>query len=267
MTGQRRPEDDNASLARRIAALEARARDSRYTAFRIPVLAQDPDVIDPTNIWLLHDGRLRTRKRNSADTAWVIDEWVRTAPGSSTSATSPPAQGAVATSQFVSLSALWSSSYTAAGAARTGGTDAGLLYYGYNDATNGRNRAYLGFDYTVLASTLSGSTITAVQLFLQNLYSASSQGSDLYFGLHNVSGASAPGTWQGTVLSQAVKQRMVGPESRYIDLPILFGTSIRDGTAKGLAIEVPDDSPSRYGYAAGVGSGYDVPELIVYYSK
>jgi hypothetical protein len=266
MTGQRRPEDDNASLARRIAALEARARDSRYTAFRIPVLAQDPDVIDPTNIWLLHDGRLRTRKRNSADTAWVIDEWVRTAPGSSTSATSPPAQGAVATSQFVQMNATWSRSYTAAGAART---DDGVqrLYYGYNDATNGRNRSYLGFDYTTLASILSGSTITGVQLYLQNLYSNSSQGSDLYFGLHNVSGAVAPSTWQGTILSQAAKQRMIGPEARYIDLPIIFGTSIRDGTAKGLAIEVPDDSPTRYGYAAGVGSGYDVPELIVYYSK
>jgi hypothetical protein len=267
MTGLRRPQDEMDSLARRIAALEARARDSRYTAFRIPVLAHDPDDTDATNIWMLHDGRIRTRKRNTANTAWVIDEWVRTAPGSSTSATLPPSQGSAATSQVLRATAVWSSSYTAAGAARTGGADASLLYYGYNDASNGRNRAYLGLDYATLVSTLAGSTITGVQLLLQNLYSISPQGSDLYFGLHNVSGASAPSTWQGTVISQATKRRMTGADEQYIDLPILFGTSIRDGTAKGLAIEVPDDSPSRYGYAAGVGSGYDLPELIVYYSK
>lgn len=266
MSGQASPSDGMVRLAQRLRAIESAVADLQCGAFRIPVLASDPPDTDATNIWLLHDGRLRTRKRNSADTAWVIDEWVRTAPGSSASATSPPAPTAAPISREGRFTSVWSRSYQQGGNART---DEGVqrLYYGYSDATNGRNRSYIGFDHTAIAAALAGSTVTGVALEILNLQAGAPTGAQAFFGIHNVSGAAAPTTWQGTALSQFTGAVMKGPEKITVPLPLEFATYIRDGTGKGIAIEVPTDNVANSGYAAGVGSGYDEPVLVVSYSK
>jgi hypothetical protein len=262
----RRDVDPVAALARKIEAMEQAIRDLQQRPFRIPVLATDPDSTELTNIWMLHDGRLRTRKRNSADTAWVIDEWVRTAPGSSSSSTSPPAPAAAPTSRVLTSLALWSQSYSGAGAART---DDGTvkLYYGNGGDGLGRNRALIGFDYAAIATALSGSTIKSVRLDLQNLATYYPGGATAYFGIHNYT--SEPATWAGGGIPQsmAASAQLYPAQESTIFLPLDFATSIRDGTGKGVAMEAPSDSLEFYGVAAGFGSGYALPTLTVEYAK
>lgn len=265
MSSLDRPSDPIRQLAQRIDSIESALRAEQQRTMRIPILGQDPPETSSCNIWLLHDGRLRTRKRNSADTAWVIDEWVRTAPGSSTSATSPPAPPAAPISREKLYSAVWSSSYNEAGDVGTGDR-AIKLYYGW-DSSNGRNRSYIGFDHTTIASDLSGSTVNQVRLVLTNLTTGLPNGADVNFGIHNVSGGSAPATWQGVVVSGAKIERLMPQQLHVINLPLSFATYIRDGLGKGIAIEVPDNSPAHYGSAAGVGAGFQGPTLEVSYIK
>lgn len=48
-------------LAKMMTRLAAQARTARPGGFRLPELDADPDVDDPTNAWVLADGRLRIR--------------------------------------------------------------------------------------------------------------------------------------------------------------------------------------------------------------
>lgn len=266
MSGQQHSGFEESELGRVVLELQQKVNDLEQRPLRIPILAADPPITSSCNMWLLHDGRLRTRKLNSAGNAYVIDEWVRTAPGSSTSSTTPASPGAAPTSRQQTYGAVWSRSYKADGTART---DDGVqrLYYGRRDATNGRQRSYIGFDYTTIAADLAGSTVNAVWLNLINLGSEDPGGSDLTFGIHNVSGGTAPSTWSGTVASALEIEKFQAPEAKTILMPLAFATYIRDGLGKGIAIEAPDDSPTHAGYAAGVASGYSEPSLTIMYAK
>jgi hypothetical protein len=262
----RRDVDPVAALSRKLEAMEQAIRDLQARPLRIPVLLDDPVDTELVNVWLLHDGRLRIRKRNSADTAWVIDEFVRTAPGSSHSSTSPPAPAAAPTSHTLTAQAIWSQSYAGAGAART---DDGTvkLYYGNVADGAGRNRSLIGFDYTTIAATLSGSTIKSVRLDLQNLATYYPGGATAFFGIHNFT--SEPATWAGGGIPQSMiaSAHLYPAEPSTIYLPLSFATMIRDGTGKGIALEAPNDSLEFYGVAAGFGSGYSLPTLTVEYAK
>lgn len=267
-TGYHKPSDDIQALAARIASLEEQVRDlQRPRPFRIPLLAADPPTSDPTSMWLLPDGRLRARHLNTAGTAFVIREWVSTSAGSSSSGTAPAAPGAAPTTRETSWAAQWSQSYRQSGPART---DAGTkyIYYGDSgDSFNGRNRSLIGFDYSNIASTLSGSTVLEVRLTLLNLHSWYNNGSDIHFGIHNYT--SEPSSWAGGGIprSMIAKHHFGKPQQRTVAMPLEFATAIRDGWGKGIAVESPSDSLTFYGYAAGVGSGQQLPVLTVKYAK
>lgn len=262
----RRDVDPVAALSRKIEAMEQAIRDLQARQLRVPVLLDDPADTDLVNIWLLHDGRLRIRKRNSADTAWVIDEFVRTAPGSSHSSTSPPSPAAAPTSRILTAQAIWSQSYSGPGTART---DDGTvkLYYGNGADGMGRNRALIGFDYTTISAALASSTIKSVRLDLQNLATYYPGGATAYFGIHNFT--SEPATWAGGGIPQSMvaSAQLYPAQPSTVLLPLSFATSIRDGTGKGVALEAPNDSLEFYGVAAGFGSGYALPTLTIEYAK
>jgi hypothetical protein len=268
VSGYNTPSDPASQFAARIAALEERLRELQQSAaFRIPVVAADPDVTDPTNMWLLPDGRLRARFRNTADTAWVVKEWAPVgSPGGTSSGTAPAPPAPAPQSYTTTWTAVWSRSYRQSGAART---DDGvtMLYYGYADTFNGRNRSLIGFDHASIASALAGSTVTGVSLRLVNIHSWYNAGSTINFSIHNTSGGVAPGTWPGVVRSMIVSHKFTRGQERTVPMPVEFATSIRDGSGKGVALESPSDSADFYGRAAGVGSGYQLPQLIVNYNK
>lgn len=258
--------DPYSILSAKIADLERRVSEANNRPMRIPLLSEDPPETDPTTIWMFPDGRLRMRHRNTADTAWVYREWVATAPGSDTSVTAPAAPVVVPTTQQVMHLATWTESYQQDGDART---DTNNLYYGSSgsDSYNGKQQSLIGFDYATIAAQLAGSTINAVSLRLQNLHSWYNAGVNIYFGIHNFT--SQPTDWAGggIPLSKHVNHRFAKTQERIVTLPLVFAQAIRDGTGKGIALEAPSSSREYYGYAAGVGSGYNVPALIINYTK
>lgn len=261
-----RSADPTVDSVQRIAQLEKAIVELQNRPFRIPVVDTDPGVDDPTNIWMFSDGRLRVRYRNTANTAWVIREFVSTAPGSSTSATLKPALGAAPQTQVKRYPAQWHQSYLGAGAQRTDST--GFMFYGNGNDGNGRQRALAGWNYTTAATDLASSTIKNVWLEIQSLGAGDpTRGSDVYFGIHNFTAAQA--TWAGGGIPRSMIYRVHMPTSEKItvQMPLEFATSLRDGWGKGLALEVPSDALEFYGYAAGVGSGYDLPTLVVEYAK
>lgn len=265
--GYRRPNDPIDALRDRIAQMEATIRDlSTPGPFRIPVLPDNPPETDPTNLWLLADGRLRSRYLNSTGTAYVYKEYSPIAPtGTTPPPTAPPPAAPITyTSSF---GAIWSQSYRQSGPARTDdGTK--YLYYGSSgDSFNGRNRSLIGFNYGSIASALDGSTVKSVQLNMTNIHAYWNNGVDIYFGIHNFT--SEPSSWAGGGIprSMITKQHFGKPQNKWITLPIEFATRIRDNTGKGIAIEAPSSSRDYYGFAAGVGSGYATPTLKITYVK
>lgn len=268
MTGFKVSTDPIAQLQAKIQELERTLRDiTGVGKMRIPLLAADPPTTDTsTNIWLLPDGRLRARHRNTADTAWVYREWVSTSPGSGTSASAPAPAPAAPITRVGVYAAQWSQSYRSTGAARTDDGTIRLYYGSSGDPFNGMNRSLVGFNHATIASDLSGSTVTKVQLTLLNIHSWFNSGSDIHFGVHNYT--SEPATWTGGGIPRSMvsKHHFNRGQQRTIDLPLYFATDIRDGTGKGIALESPSTSRSFYGYASGVGDTV-TPVLRVEYAK
>lgn len=230
-------------------------------SFIIPTLSGDPSPEDPTNMWLLADGRLRTRHWNGL--AFVIKEYTPVAP----TATVPPPLPAVPATPITrsqTWEATWTQSYKGDGSART---DLGeqVLFYGSAGDANGLNRSLVGFDHASIASALAGSTVKAAQLTMTNLSTSLGIGANVYFGIHNSS--SEPGTWPSIPRSKIFRSLFGSSETKTVNVPIEFATSIRDGAGKGIAIEAPDNNRANYGYAAGVGGGYTPPRLTVTYVK
>ena len=145
--------------------------------------------------------------------------------------------------------------------------DGGRLYYGDAGDTYGQTKSLVGFNYSSIATVLAGSTVKRVQLRMTNLSTYWPAGADVFFGIHNVT--SAPSVWSDTdVIAPLLTQHHFGkPETRTVDLPLRFATDIRGGTGKGIALQAPDTDRAHSGYAAGVGSGYTPPLLIVTYAK
>lgn len=268
MTSFNKPENELARLGKMLGDIEQRIRQLETSrAFRLPVVSQDPPETEPINLWMMPDGRIRGRHLNAGGTAYVYREWVSTAPGSGTSGTAPAPPTSAPQSQEGQWSAIWSHSYRQSGAQRTDG-GATFLYYGSSgDGFNGKNQSLIGFDYAAIAAALAGSTVTSVSLVLHNIHAWWNDGADIHFGIHNFT--SKPATWAGGGIprSMIVKHHFGKPQKREVSMPLDFATAIRDGWGKGIALESPSTSREFYGYAAGVGSGYQLPTLKVKYAK
>lgn len=269
MTSLQKSNDPYNLLLRQFEELKQQATDALVRPYTVPVVSEDPPETDPTNLWMFPDGRLRGRHKNTAGTAYVYREWVTTSPGSDTSATAPATPPTTPVTQQQMFLAQWSHSYrsTGGGAQRTD-QGAVMLYYGSSgDSFNGTNRSLIGFDHAAIAAALAGSTVNSVHLRLVNVHAWYNSGVNIYFGIHNFS--SKPGSWTGGGIpaQRIVNHKFGKPQERTVPMPLAFATMIRDGTGKGIAIEAPDSSREFYGYAAGVGSGYNVPALIINYTK
>lgn len=230
--------------------------------FVVPVLSADPPLTDPTNLWLLRDGRLRSRYQQT-DGTWVTREYAPITP-TGTAPPAAPTAGTAPKTKVGTWNADWSASYVSSGTKRV---DAGRLYYGSNGDSNGMQRSLIGFDEVAIATALAGSTVKSVRLFLTNLNSWYGDGSRIHFGVHDY--ATEPATWAGSGIPQSMvtSHHFGNPEGKWVTLPLSFATSIRDGTGAGVALESPNSSLEFYGYAAGLGSGFSVPILEVTYVK
>jgi hypothetical protein len=257
--------DPMGQFSQQLAEIRRMAEEANRKQLTIPVLQQDPPETDPTNMWLLPDGRLRSRHLNPAGSAFIYREWVSTAAGSGTSAAAPAAPPTVAITRQDSWPAIWTQSYRQAGPARTDQGTTRLYVGSSGDSFNGQNRSLIGFDYAAIAAALAGSTVNSVSLNMTSLHTFWDAGADVWFGIHNFT--SEPASWGGG-LPRRVKHRFVQAQNRPdLGMPLEFATSIRDGTGKGIALEAPNSSRDYYAYLAGIGSGSPIPVLTINYSK
>ncbi len=273
MPGWTESPDDMSRFAEQLKDMMGKIRDlSAPKPFIIAVLSADPPDTDPTNMWVLPDGRIRFRYRNPTDTAWVYREVISTSPGSGSSGTAPAPSKPAPKTYTTSWSASAMEDYhgesgsSGLGTKRTDYSD--RLYYGYGDSYNGRNRSILIFPSSI-ATTLSGATIKSVQLTLFNEYTWQNSGATMYFSIHNQ--GSVPTTFTGNPAANG-KRYIASAKVRrntthVINLPVVFGQALRDGWGRGITIEAINNSQEQYGYVAGSGSGHAVPAIKVQYIK
>ena len=261
------PTSIEGKFARDIEALIAQY--IRNTRFVVPVMAADPPETEPTNLWMRHDGRLRGRYWNGSAFVYV-DYPMRTditSPPAVPAYPAAPASAAAPQSYATTWDGSWTQTYAGNGSKRLDPTGETNLAFG-TDPTGvySDQRGLVGFDYASIASTLAGSTIENVEITL-TLLDAQWGSSEPFFGLHNL--AAEPATYDptSTLLRYNYSEEFVPGETKTTVLPVAYGQMLRDGTAKGLVLEVTGPDRGLYGLAAGVGSGYTPPQLTITYAK
>lgn len=256
--------------ARFVKALQEAISQKLPSGLVLPMRQADPDETDPTNLWMRADGRLRGRYWNGASFTYV-DYPMRsdiTGVPAVPAAPAVPAKPTTPYTRVSSYTATWTQSYQGSGSQRNDSRGEQYLVYGNEGNSYGTQRALVGFNYAAIVSDLSVSTIKSVEVELYNIHSQWSSGVDIFFGMHNVT--AEPATWPDSTslpLRRVVSAHFGRPELKRVSLGIQFGSLLRAGTAKGLAIEAPSAARDYYGYAAGLGSGYSLPRLVITYIK
>lgn len=160
-------------------------------------------------------------------------------------------------------SCTWSGNYNGSGTRLTTNND---VFQGQYDATNGNQKSMIGFDYTTIASDLTGATITKVQLTMTDKHWYYNDGGTAIVGTHNQAVSSAPSTWSGT---SSINTYASWPKGGTLAVVLnnSIGTAIQAGTAKGIVLG-PGTSTNKlyYGYFAGQNST-SRPKLTITYSK
>lgn len=253
-----RSSDPYAQLLDQIQELREELRSTRQAPVVLPVLNADPDIDLGANVWLLEDGRLRVR--NAAGT---IKEYAPVgSPGGSSSGTAKPTPPAAKKTYVKTWAATWGRSYRQSGAKRT---DTNHLYYGYGDSFNGQGKALIGFDHANITSTLSGATVTKVELFFHQVHAWWNNGGTVRFGIHN--NASEPLTYGSEVRVNLSSAHFGKPEAKWITVSTEFGIRFRNSTGKGVLINQLTNDKAFYGYGAGINDSGQRPQIRITYVK
>lgn len=271
-------------LAATIAAVADLAKQRRATGFTVPVVESDPDADDPTNLWLLADGRLRSRTPDgvvheyapfttpvpiptfatnptfsSGHRLWFNGATgelrgylanggaaVRYAPivsGSSADGTVTPATNSTvakpADPKPQSYRKTYSTDWQRTFCARHGVESD--EHYGTYDSTHGERRIMFGFPDGTMRSDLAGSSITKVELKMQNTYAWSYGGITIHFGMHTKD--AAPGSFsqsrRDVYVSDWPRSGYGGGSDRWRTVSNSIGQRFRDDQCRGLTIDQP----------------------------
>jgi hypothetical protein len=255
----RRYADEIDALAARFRQMEQTLRDLSTQPMIIPVLNADPGTGYQGNIWAYPDGKLNVRLKDGS-----VKQYSPVAPVAATASNpTPPPQPVTRQNTWV---AQWGQAYRAAGGQT--GADNSKLYQGNGDTYNGRQRSLVGFDYASIASALSGSNVTGVEFWIDVRHTWWGSGATAWLGLHN--NAAKPGSWTGTIGRDFISSFGVpNSGSGWYSVSTEFGSRIRDGSAKGVTLQAPNDDRAYYLYASGgPGTGSDrMPQLRITYVK
>lgn len=255
---ERPARDPLAALAQEINKLREDIADLAQKPLIIPILNADPGTGYPGNIWAYPNGNLNIRKKDG-----TVAGYTAVAPAAGGTNPTPPAQPI---SRIGTWAGTWGQAYKASGGF-TGG-DNSKLYQGNGDGFNGRQRSQIGFDYAAIVTALSGSNVTGVRIWLSMAHTWYYAGGTFWFGMHN--SATKPGTWANTIGRDFVSQaRVPNGGGVWCSLATEFGAKLRDGAAKGVTLQAPNDDRTYYGYAwggPGTNSG-QLPQLEITYVK
>lgn len=154
----------------------------------------------------------------------------------------------------------WSRSFYASGLRHINGE----MYQGYYDAASGDQYSCFGFDDANIRSTISGSTINRVLLWLYAHHWYWNSGGYARIRTHN---SGPTNVYPGVSISRWV-QHLNKPGGLWITLDTTVGNEFRDNLTKGFALDARDVPRNLldYGRFDGVGWPY-LPILQIDYRK
>lgn len=254
---------DAEKLMATIKAMQDEITSLRQRRTWIPVVDDALGVETGNNIWAYNDGRLFVRFPDGNVRQYNPDNAVIPTPTPTPTTTPKPKPPPPPVTRQKVWSASWSGSYKNNGDRRT---DTNHLYYGNGDSYNGTQKSLIGFPSS-LSTTLTGSRIKKVELYLHNIHAWWNNGVDITFGVHN--NTSRPASYGGVVRNDAKTVHFGKPEAKWVVLPVsVFGAFFRLGTGNGIVIDQRTSDRAFYGFAAGVGdSSGNPPKLRVTYVK
>lgn len=158
--------------------------------------------------------------------------------------------------------ATWSQAYASDNTKRTDYRANSLMQGDSGEDPWNLQRSLCGFGD--IQSTLAGSTIKDVSLYLRCEHSWYNAGMTAYIGYHNHS--SEPSTFSHSVYGAKVQKFTSRGQAQWIDIPNAFAEGIRDDKYEGFSIFANSTNKEYYGEFNGAGSSY-VPKLKITYVK
>lgn len=162
-------------------------------------------------------------------------------------------------------SATDSASFDSSGGNRSG-YDSGHCFQGYYSGTNGNQFSLVTFDYSTIASNLSGATINKVEVYLNNLHWYNNSGGTAIIGTHTYASVTGDVNYSNVDPNISSASFTYG-QAKWVTVSNSIGTAFKNGTAKGIALgKGPSTSHTYYGYFAGDGQTGE-PKLRITYTK
>lgn len=151
--------------------------------------------------------------------------------------------------------------------------NAGRIYQGFYDSTNGNQFSLIGFDFATIQADLTGSTIVKTELYLKNSHWYNNSGGTVVVGQHNQSSVSGNHAYsQVTDNINQFPDWTVG-QAKWVTINNSIATSFKANLAKGIALGkgqsvggVLSNSHTYYGYFAGA-TQIGKPQLRITYTK
>lgn len=233
-------------LAVKLRGIAEQARNTRSTGLHVPIMDADPADDDPTNLWLLEDGRLRARTADGTIHEYTPDGADTPGGGDTTGGgtSTKPKPADTAPRRFQkTYAATWGRTYCATHGVETGGN---LRYGTFPGSAHGMRRIMFGFNDSAIRSDLSGATIRKVELSMRNTDSWYHSGISIRWGAHNRSAAPS-----GFSAVRAGIYTGSWPEAGYgatwRNVTTWIGKALRDNDIKGLTVVQPTAGATHYG--------------------
>lgn len=143
----------------------------------------------------------------------------------------------------------------------------GHIYQGQYSSTNGNQFSILNFDYTTIASDLSGATITKTEVYLDNVGWYYNSGGTAIIGYASAAAGSGNYTYSNVTSDVNSFSGWAVGAGKWVTVSNTIGNAFKSGSAHALALgKGPSTSLTYYGYFRG-HSESNPPQLRITYQK
>lgn len=143
----------------------------------------------------------------------------------------------------------------------------GHIYQGQYSGTNGNQFSILNFDYTTIASDLSGATITKTEVYLDNVGWYYNSGGTAIIGYASAAAGSGNYTYSNVTSDVNSFSGWAVGAGKWVTVSNTIGNAFKSGSAHALALgKGPSTSLTYYGYFRG-HSESNPPQLRITYQK
>lgn len=143
----------------------------------------------------------------------------------------------------------------------------GHIYQGQYSSTNGNQFSILNFDYTTIASDLSGATITKTEVYLHNVGWYYNSGGTTIIGYASAAAGSGNYSYSNVTSDVNSFSGWAVGSGKWVTVNNSIGNAFKSGSAHALALgKGPSTSLTYYGYFRG-HSESNPPQLRITYQK